>query len=322
MAVEVIVEGCDAMIRPLKETDIPEAQRIVRLAFGAALGVPDPENLASDMDYVKPRWRADASTAFAAEVKGKLVGSNFATRWGSVGSFGPLTIHPDYWNKGFAQQLMQPVMECFDRWKVTHAGLYTFSDSPKHIALYQKYGFYPRFLTAILSKSVVGSSKERDWKKLSEIVPANHDSIVEACSRLTSLVYPGLNLESEIRAVHSQNLGDTVLLWEDRDLVGFAVCHCGPGTEAGSNKCYVKFAAALPGADSALYFDKLLTACEEFAASRGLMRLEAGINLSRHEAYCHMLEYGLRIDRCGVAMHRSEDAGYSRPGVYVIDDWR
>src|SRR5262245_16665413 len=129
------------MVRPLEERDIPEASRIVRLAFGTHLGVPDPENFATDMDYVAPRCRANPGSAFAAEIDGKIVGSNLAVRWGSVGFFGPLTVHPDYWNEGIAQQLLRPVMECFEEWKVTLAGLYTFAESPKHIALYQKYGF-------------------------------------------------------------------------------------------------------------------------------------------------------------------------------------
>lgn len=297
----------------------------MRLAFGTFLGASDPENFLSDMDYVEPRWRADASAAFAAEVDGQLVGSNFASRWGSVGFFGPLTVRPDYWNKGIARQLMQPVLECFDRWKVTHAGLYTFADSPKHIALYQKYGFYPRFLTAILSKSAAKTKKDRYWGAFSEIFKPDHSVILQSCYDLTDLLYPGLDLSREIQAVYRQGLGDTVLLWEDRELVGFAVCHCGPGTEAGNNKCYIKFAAALRGPDSARHFEKLLDACEDFAARRGLTQLEAGMNLSRVEAYRCMLERGFRIERTGVAMHRTEEydePGYSRSGIYVIDDWR
>ena len=310
------------MIRPLREDDIPEASRIVRLAFGTFLRVPDPENFISDMDYVKTRWRADTSAAFAADDNGRLVGSNFATRWGSVGFFGPLTVHPDYWNKGIAQQLMQPVMECFDRWKLTHAGLFTFSESPKHIALYQKYGFYPRYLTAILSKPVVVRPSARDWTTFSELQPAGHDRIIGSCSQLTDSVYPGLNVEREIRAAYDQGLGDTVLLSEAGRLVSFAVCHCGPGTEAGNGKCYLKFGIAPSGSDSELRFRKLLNAVEEFAASLGLKQVEAGINLSRHEAYRSMLSHGFRVERTGVAMHRPLEPGYSRSGVYVIDDWR
>jgi GNAT superfamily N-acetyltransferase len=307
------------MIRPLRESDIPETQRIVRLAFGTFLGVPDAENFASDMDYVQTRWRADATAAFVADVDGQLVGSNFATHWGSVAFFGPLTVRPDFWNKGIAQQLMQPVMECFDRWQVTHAGLFTFAESPKHISLYQKYGFYPRFLTAIMSKSVSPKhSKNQHWGKLTDVAPSDHDSVIRDCNRLTGAVYPGLNVEREVRSVHAQSLGDTVLLWEEQKLVSFAVCHCGPGTEAGNGKCYIKFGVA----HNELHFEKLLASCEELAASRGMTQLEAGVNLSREEAYRRMRDHGFRIERTGVAMHRAADSGYSKGGVYVIDDWR
>jgi hypothetical protein len=35
-----------------------------------------------------------------------------------------------------------------------------------------------------------------------------------------------------------------------------------------------------------------------------------------------MLGHGFRADMQGVAMQRSNDPGYNRPGVYVMDDWR
>ena len=35
-----------------------------------------------------------------------------------------------------------------------------------------------------------------------------------------------------------------------------------------------------------------------------------------------MLAYGFRTDVQGLAMDRPDEAGYNRPGVYVIDDWR
>ena len=42
-------------------------------------------------------------------------------------------------------------MEQFDSWGTRHVGLFTFAQSAKHIALYQKHGFSARFLTAIMS---------------------------------------------------------------------------------------------------------------------------------------------------------------------------
>ena len=93
-------------IRPLQDRDLVHADRIFRLAFGTFLGLPDPETFARDADYVRTRWLADQSAALAAEVNGSIAGSNFVTRWGSVGFFGPLTVHPSYWDSGIAKKLL------------------------------------------------------------------------------------------------------------------------------------------------------------------------------------------------------------------------
>jgi hypothetical protein len=49
--------------------------------------------------------------------------------------------------------------------------------------------------------------------------------------------------------------------------------------------------------------------------------LEAGVNMGRHEAYRSLIGRGFRTDIQGVTMHRPNDSGYSRLGLYVIDDW-
>ena len=72
--------------------------------------------------------------------------------------FGPLTVRPGLWDKGIGQRLMEPIIDCFERQGVTQVGLFTFAQSPKHIGLYQKYGFWPRFLTAM---RISGSADKR-----------------------------------------------------------------------------------------------------------------------------------------------------------------
>ena len=113
-----------------------------------------------------------------------------------------------------------------------------------------------------------------------------------------------------------------MLLWDDANLVGFAVCHWGAGTEAGSGAYYVKFGAVRPGPEAGETFEGLLNTCEALAASQGLRTLIAGMNMGRHEAYLAMRSRGFRTDLQAVTMHRSNDPGYSKSGVYVIDDWR
>jgi GNAT superfamily N-acetyltransferase len=310
-------------IRALTERDLSAADRIISVAFGTFLGAPEPHNFWADLAYASTRWPADPTAAFGAECDGEIVGSNFATRWGSVGFFGPLTVRPDLWDLRIAQRLMDPIIECFDTWGVTHAGLFTFAQSPKHVGLYYRYGFRPRFLTAIMSKPVQMTTRcKSEWSAYSQISACERAESLKACHALTASIYPGLDVAREILAVQAQGLGETVLLHDGQDLVGFAVCHCGPGTEAGNQKCYVKFGAVKPGAAADAWFDQLLNACEELAATRSLARVEAGTNLARHEAYGKLRARGFRTDIQGVTMHRPNEEGYSRAGVYVIDDWR
>ena len=312
----------DISIRPLREKDLDAADQIMRLAFGTFLGLPDPLGFMGDAGYVRGRWQANPSAAFGAEADGELVGSNFATNWGSVGFFGPLTIRPDLWDQGVGKRLMEPVIACFAAWGTKHAGLFTFPQSQKHLGLYQKFGFWPRFLTAVMSRPVGPTPRKLRWTTLSEVPEAERAGMLVACRQLTDAVYEGLDVTPEMCVVTDQRLGDSLFLWHDDRLAGVAVCHYGPGTEAGSEVCYVKFGAVLPGPAAPQHFDRLLGACEEMTSDKGLARLVAGVNTARHEAYRHMLERGFQTELQGVVMQRPNEPGYNRPGVYLIDDWR
>jgi GNAT superfamily N-acetyltransferase len=308
-------------VRQLRENELAAADHIMRVAFGTFVGLTDPASFMGDAGYVRTRWKADPTSAFAAEVDSEIVGSNFAANWGSVGFFGPLTIRPDLWDKGLGRRLMEPIMDCFDRWRSRHVGLFTFAHSPKHLGLYQKFGFFPRFLTAIFSKPVEASGHALTWTKFSDASEDANGSL-EACRDTTEAIFEGLDTSREIQAVADQKLGDTVLLWSESKLSGFAVCHCGAGTEAGTGVCYVKFGVVHPGKGAEREFNRLLYACEEFAATQGASRLVLGMNTAREKAYLHVLARGFRADFLGLSMARSNEAGYNRPEVYLIDDWR
>ncbi len=294
----------------------------MRMAFGTFLGVPDPITTFGDRDYVRTRWLTEPNSAFGAEVNDELVGSNFVTSWGSVGFFGPLTVRPDMWDQGIAKRLLEPTMELFVKWGTKHLGLFTFAQSAKHVHLYQKVGFWPRFLTSVMSSDVKRTEPTMHSSKYSELPEKERVRTLEVCRNLTNSIYQGLDLAWEIRAVNNQRLGDTVLLWDDSTLVGLAVCHCGSGTEAGNDTCYIKFGAVRPCPKSSDFFDRLLDACDALASSKGLSHIAAGMNLGRHEAYRKMIERGFRTDFQGVAMQRPNEPGYNLPNVYLIDDWR
>src|SRR5213083_3074150 len=243
----------------------------------------------------------------------ELLGSSFAARWGSFGVFGPITVRPDCWESGIGKRLLEPTLALFEAWRIRQAGLFTFPQSPKHVALYQKFGFWPQALTAVMSKPVEPRQERGQWSCCT-----GNPASLRACAELTEQIFPGLDLQREILAIGDQALGETVLLPEG----GFAACHVGKGSEAGSGVTYVKFGAVRPGRDAPALFGRLLAVCEALAVERGCSKLVAGVNTARHAAYRRMLEQGFRAFLHGVAMQRPNEAGYNRPDCFVIDDWR
>jgi GNAT superfamily N-acetyltransferase len=313
----------NVVIRPMTESDLPVARQICCSAFGTFLGAPDPATFWADRDYVYGRFGAEHVRGSAAELDGEVVGSNFATRWGSVGFFGPLTVRPDLWNRGIAQPLVRAVSEAFEDWGVSHAGLCTFPQSPKHIHLYTKFGFYPRFLTAIMAAPAKAGDHAGRWSRHSELPGSERRTAEAACREVSEALYEGLDLTSEIRTVAARNLGDTLLLWEGGSrLAGFAICHWGPASEAGEGCCYIKFGGVRPGSQAGENFAALLDGCGTLATSAGMPNLLAGVNLAREEAYRYMAANDFRTEIQVVTLHRPNEACYSRPGLYVLDDWR
>ena len=310
-------------VGPLKESELEEAERIVRLAFGTFLGLPNPTDFMGDRFYIAPRWHSINVKAIAARDNGRLIGSNLAIRWGSFAFFGPLSVLPEYWDRGVAQRLLASTMTIFDGWGLRHTGLCTFPHSAKHVALYQKFGYWPGYLTGVmtLTPEPDPSTPVNAPVLLSGLKKGEREAAIEACRKLTHKINKGLDLSGEIRSALAQHTGDVVLTYTRGVLDAFAVCLHGPGSEGGEKTCYVKFGAARDGTGAGARFDKLLDAVEAFALSRGVS-VEAGVNSAREDAYRRMRARGYRVAIQLVAMQRPHADGFNRANAYVIDDWR
>src|SRR5579862_1131420 len=177
----------------LKKSEVEEAARIVRLAFGTFLGLPDPLAFMDDRHYMAPRFNSPHVKIVAARDGGRLIGSNVATRWGSFGFFGPLTVLPEYWDRGVAQQLLQATMTIFDGWGLRHSGLFTFPHSAKHIGLYQKFGYWPRYLTAVMTRTPEAKPGSAPVL-LSAMKKQEREQAILSCARLTHRIDKGLDL--------------------------------------------------------------------------------------------------------------------------------
>jgi predicted N-acetyltransferase YhbS len=302
-------------VRPLAAGDLDRADRVLRDAFTAVHGV----DLLADTALLSTRFHAGHTTVLAAYDGREPVGSVVATRWGDVGVLGPLSVEPRLWGRGIGGGLVEAAVALLDGAGVVHQGLFTFPHSPRHLAFYQRFGFWPRFLTTIMSTAVTGG-EPRSGRRMS-VASTSRDRLVAGCAEITAAIRPGLDVRGEIAAVLNQRIGDVVLVGgEVPD--GFAVCHAGAGSEAGSGIAYVKFGAVRPGPGAAATFAALVDACRGYAAQVGAHRLVLGVNTARQQAYRRLVAAGLRLDATGVAMHRPDTPGYDTPDTFVLDDWR
>jgi RimJ/RimL family protein N-acetyltransferase len=310
------------VIRPLQEADVAAADRIFGESFSKFLGFADPRDFTRDRALIATRWRADPQAPLGAFLDDTLVGSCIITRWGSFGFIGPVSVRPDLWDRGVAKQLVAAAVAFLDESDISQAGLFTFAGSPKHIALYQKFGFWPQYLTPVMAKPVETQGIRKTPSRFSALSSDERVRCLAQCAVITDRIFPGLNVATEIRSIAEQQLGETILVHDDGGLAGFACCHVGAGSEAGSSTTFVKFAAARPGDGAPGIFARLLDACEAVAAETGCGELMAGISTARHQAYRQMLDRGFRIVVSGVTMLRPNEPAFNRPDCFVIDDLR
>ncbi|MFN7990432.1 MAG: GNAT family N-acetyltransferase [Thermoanaerobaculia bacterium] len=310
-------------IRPLREDELGEADAICRRAFGTYLGLPDPLAWNGDAQVLRCRWAADPGATVALLEDGALAGSNVVTRWGSVGLFGPLTVDPPRQGRGLAHPLVEEALRLLEGPPVSFRGLYTFAQSPMHVGLYQRFGYWPQGLLAVMSRTLPERPEAPDGAAaLSKLPPDAQAEALSACRELTDTVFDGLDVTGEILSVGEQETGETVLLREGSHLAGLAVCHAGAGSEAGSGKALVKFAAVRPGAGARERLLALLAAVEAWAATRGAAVVAAGTGSGRVAAWETLRGAGYRPFLQGLAMHRDRLPGYEREDVLVLDDWR
>jgi GNAT superfamily N-acetyltransferase len=309
------------LIRALGEGDIDAAERLRRLAFGTLFGLPDPASFRGDAGLLAARRWAFPEGGVVAEENGAVIGVAMANNWGSLGVFGPVAVHPEHWRRGVARLLLDAAMPVFDQWRSRVVGLFTFPERPSHVRLYQSFGFWPRALTAIMTRDITGPSAVPEALSLADHAAERADLVAQGAA-LTDTIFPGLDLTREIDMVIAQALGDVIMLMEGSRVMGFALCHSGKGSEAGTGRSYIKFAAIRPGPQAPLLLVRLIEACNDFAYRRGATQLSAGVNLGRMDAYRLLMAQGFRATLQGVAMHRPWVEAYDRPDIFVIDDWR
>lgn len=210
--------------------------------------------------------------------------------------------------------------------ELKRTALFTFPHSAKHVGLYNKFGYWPQQLTALFRYTPPPVPETHGvslcpYVPLSLLARSAREQAIVACRRLANSIDKGLDLTEEIQSLLRQHTGEVLLTYTRNTLDGFAIACTGPGSEGGSEICYLKFAAVRGGASADTRFDSLLDACEHFARTRSVA-VEFGLSFACQAAYRRIRARKQRPFTHGVAMQRPSDPGFYRPDTYVLSDLR
>lgn len=322
-------------IRRVRKGDLSKVRDVIEQAFGdffeRQVGTR-PRQVFGGAQYVHHRWLMEPWGCFVAEEgDGKIVGAALAVMWGTLGLVGPVAVLTSYQNQDIGQQLLAACQEFFDENRATLQGVATYPYSPKHLVLYQKFGYRPKGLIVVTSKHLDrldGASALRTARpglgvrRYSSLDEARKKPVMLKFRRITNAIWRGMDVGKEIEIVDGLALGDTLLLEKGRELIGFAVVHMPPNSEAPHGAAFVKFLAIDSRHRKPEHLHVLLGAVEEMAAAAQLGQVVAPVYTYYWAAYQALLERGYHVDFTMVRMKRGKQEDHEDAGSLVLDDWR
>src|SRR5213596_1819028 len=322
-------------VRRVRKGDLSKVRDVFEQTFGdfleRQLGTR-PRQAFGGAQYVHHRWLMEPWGCFVAEEdNAKIVGTALAVAWGSVGLLGPVAVLTNYQNQTIGQQLIRATQEFFDENKTTLQGVMTYPTSPKHLALYHKFGYRPKALTALMSR-VLDRNAPRPATKLargplavrrfSQIEETMKKAGLARVHRITNALYRGLDVAKEVEIVDGLALGDTLLLERGRDLVGFAVVHTPGVSEAPFGTLYVKYMAVDPAQKRVEHLEQFVAAVEDLGHELGVQRVALPVYLRYWLAYSTLVRCGYQVDFTMLTMQKGKQEDYEDPTHLVLDDWR
>jgi predicted N-acetyltransferase YhbS len=323
-------------VRRIRKGDLSRTRDVLEQTFAdlfeRQLGTR-PRQAFGGAQYVHHRWLMEPWGCFVAEEDGRIIGVALSVTWGTVGLIGPVAVLTNHQNQGIGQQLIGAVEGVFQENKTSVQGLVTYPTSAKHLALFHKFGYRPRELTAIMSRPLDrGAARPAapprparaalGVRKYSTLEEARKKTALARASRIAGGICRGMDLSKEIEIVDGLALGDTLLLEREREIVGLAVYHAPGVSEAPAGALYVKFLALDASERRPESLEQFVSALEDVALELGLGRMIAPVYLRYWSAYSTLVKCGYQIDSTLVRMEKGKGRDYEDEAHLVLDDWR
>lgn len=240
-------------------------------------------------------WRyaiedAAAGAMLWRDARGEVAAFNMVHRSGIEGWMGPLAVRTDQQGAGTGRRIVEHGINWLQREGAAVIGLETMPRTMDNIGFYSRQGFAPGRLTITLT--IDAAAADSTPELLGRMSVRDRDDELIAARALTQRLLPGYDFTREIVLTHDLALGETVLLKERHELVGFALCHTAPLVEGRLREELRVLKLVLARED---LLEPMASALADLAKRSGTRRLAFRVQGEYPAVYRRLIARGARV---------------------------
>ena len=272
--------------------------------------------------YLNPSvWRYAIEDAAAGamvwrDARGEIAAFNMVHRSGIEGWMGPLAVRTEYQGSGVGKEIVERGIDWLKREGATVIGLETMPRTMDNIGFYSALGFSPGRLTITLTLDAVSAGRAPEL--LGRLGAREREEALDGTQALVQRMAPGYDFTREIELTDALALGDTVLLREGEQIVGFALCHTAPLVEGRTREELRVLKLAL---EDERHYDAMIEALCDFAKRSGTRRVALRVQGEYSSLYRRLVGAGGRVRWTDLRMSLD---GYAERRVargVVLSNW-
>lgn len=222
--------------------------------------------------------------------RGHIAAFNMVHRSGAEGWMGPLAVRTEHQGGGMGKEVVQRGIEWLKSQSMSVIGLETMPRTMDNIGFYSRLGFLPGRLTITMT---LDAQNAIDGVRLfGRLSTRARDDVLAECRALVQQLLPGYDYTREITLTTDLSVGDTVLLYDDDRLVGFALAHAAPLVE-GRVREELRVLKLVVDDESRL--EDMLRAVSDLARRSGTRRVSLRVQGEFASAYRRIIGLGAHV---------------------------
>jgi GNAT superfamily N-acetyltransferase len=221
-----------------------------------------------------------------------VVAFNMVHHSGVEGWMGPLAVRSERQGLGLGRAIVETAIEWLKEAGVATIGLETMPRTVDNIGFYSRLGFLPGYLTVTLTADATGRLGRRSAVLLGDLPRDERTDLLARCRHRLQRSAPGYDFTREFELTQDLKIGDTLVLEQQGEVLGFALWHSAPladGRQADELRV-LKLFAATPAA-----FLGLVRAAEACAHQLRIRRVAVRCQTRFAAAYAALVHRGYQV---------------------------